>query len=346
MKYTDFYKELLREGEKTNSFGTLPDIHPYGFVVWPTGEFAVVEDWGGHEKVSGKWNGGMTGIIRSGGIRIAASKRYGPNVTYNFTYLGKVTTQKAKKTAKDLADYYKIEQRWDEASDWIMNEGVANIIEEDWENIKLDEEYPSTWNKDEFEKIQSFSGKLKYASTHLPKIASGSGRAVFKIDDSKVLKIAKNKKGLAQNNVESEYLLQKYDITARTFDRGDVVKNIGPFWIEMELAKKLTPTKFKELAGIDIKDLDSYIFRSAMKRLVAMHSPNHKAEPHRKDEEIENNQFFQDVMRLSNDYGMKNGDFGRLSSYGLVLRDGKPKIVLVDFGLTKTVFDDYYKVKL
>ena len=214
------------------------------------------------------------------------------------------------------------------------------------ENATLEEEYPSTWNKDEFEKIQSFSGKLKYAATHLPKIASGSGRAVFKIDDSKVLKIAKNKKGLAQNNVESEYLLQQYDITARTFDRGDVVKDIGPFWIEMELAKKLTTTKFKELAGIDIKDLYSYIFRSAMARADAKHRQNYKSEPHRKDAEIENNKFFQDVMGLSNDYDMQNGDFGRLSSYGLVLRDGKPKIVLVDFGLTNTVFDDFYRVNL
>ena len=113
------------------------------------------------------------------------------------------------------------------------------------EEVHLEEEYPATWNKDEFEKIQSFAGKLKYAATHLPKIASGSGRAVFKIDDSKVLKIAKNKKGLAQNNVESEYLLQKYDITARTFDRGDVVKDTGPFWIEMELAKKVVKKEIR-----------------------------------------------------------------------------------------------------
>ena len=40
------------------------------------------------------------------------------------------------------------------------------------------------------------------------------------------------------------------------------------------------------------------------------------------------------------------GDMTRLSTYGEVIRDKKPKIVLVDFGLTKTVFDDYYKVKM
>jgi hypothetical protein len=40
------------------------------------------------------------------------------------------------------------------------------------------------------------------------------------------------------------------------------------------------------------------------------------------------------------------GDMTRLSTYGEVIRDGKPKIVLVDFGLTNTVFDDFYRVKL
>lgn len=210
----------------------------------------------------------------------------------------------------------------------------------------VSEEYPTAWNKDEFEKIASFSGKLKYAATHLPKIASGSGRAVFKIDDSKVLKIAKNKKGLAQNRVESEYLLQNYDITARTFDRGDEVKNIGPFWLEMELAKKVGKKRFEELTGVTMDELHTHLMYNSTRRKYKV-APPRTPEDAAYLEKIQNNEFVIDLTNLIADYDFPDiGDMTRLSTYGEVIRDGKPKIVLVDFGLTKTVWDDYYKVKL
>jgi hypothetical protein len=53
------------------------------------------------------------------------------------------------------------------------------------------------------------------------------------IDNQKVIKIAKNKKGLAQNSVEAEAYIQNYDIVARVFDT-----DRNDFWVEMELAKK------------------------------------------------------------------------------------------------------------
>jgi hypothetical protein len=36
------------------------------------------------------------------------------------------------------------------------------------------------------------------------------------------------------------------------------------------------------------------------------------------------------------------GDFGRINSYGEVMRDGQPHVVLVDFGLSNQVWLDYY----
>ena len=209
--------------------------------------------------------------------------------------------------------------------------------------IDLTEDYPPTWNKEEFEKINSFAGKLRYANTHLAKIATGSGRAVFKIDDQKVLKIAKNKKGLAQNSVEAERFIQQYDIVARTFDRGDEVQGIGPFWVEMELAKKVGKKRFAELTKITIDDLYWYL----QERRQAQRKPNYISSiPAAKEAELDNNEFVMDLMSLVGDYDMGTGDLSRLSTYGEVLRDGQPKIVLVDFGLTNQVWDDYYKVKL
>lgn len=211
-------------------------------------------------------------------------------------------------------------------------------------NANISEDYPSSWNKEEFKKITSFQGKLTYANTHLQKIATGSGRAVFKIDEQKALKIAKNKKGLAQNSVESEPYIQNYDITAHTYDIGEELKGIGPFWVEMELARKATPTKFREITGVDIKDFGFYIHSLQQKRNVSRYY-DPVLHDHWKNK-MENNEFVQDVTKLATDYDMGVGDLGRLSSYGIVYRAGKEKVVLVDYGLTTRVYDDYYKVGL
>lgn len=64
-----------------------------------------------------------------------------------------------------------------------------------------------------------------------------------------VLKIAKNKKGLAQNRIEADRGIQQYGIVARVFDFDD--DNSFPFWVEMELAIPLSKNKkrFEQLVG-------------------------------------------------------------------------------------------------
>jgi hypothetical protein len=61
---------------------------------------------------------------------------------------------------------------------------------------------------------------------------------------------------------------------------------------------------------------------------------------------MENNEFIIDLTSLDADYDFSTGDQGRLSTYGEVIRDGKPKIVIVDAGLTQGVYNDFYKVNM
>ena len=68
----------------------------------------------------------------------------------------------------------------------------------------MGEDYPSSWNIEEFKSLRSFAERKRYCDANLQKIASGSGRIVYKVDNQKVLKLAKNKKGVAQNEIESE----------------------------------------------------------------------------------------------------------------------------------------------
>lgn len=202
------------------------------------------------------------------------------------------------------------------------------------------EDYPQTWSKEEFENIRSFAGKLKYANNHLQRLASGSGRTVFKIDDQKVLKIAKNRKGLAQNQVESDRGIQNYGVTAKVFDVGDEIHDIGPFWIESEFCKKIGPKRFQQLTGVTLEEVLAYMTEILEPR-------NHwrgNLDPKLK-RRLDDNEFIIDVLRFAGDYDQQIGDYGRASTWGETISDGKPAVVLVDFGLNRSVWNDYYKVK-
>ena len=74
------------------------------------------------------------------------------------------------------------------------------------EALELEEAvYPESFDLETFKKIPTFKGRTQYVAERLPKLGAGSSRIVYKIDDGTVLKLAKNQKGLAQNNLEIEY---------------------------------------------------------------------------------------------------------------------------------------------
>ena len=126
---------------------------------------------------------------------------------------------------------------------------IRKIIKEEIEQF-MKEDYPSSFSMDEFKKLTSFAKRIVYCQEHLQRISSGSSRIVYKIDDEKVLKLAKNKKGLAQNSTEIEQgqYSDLDDILAKVFD-----SEANNLWVEMELARKLTKSKFKQITGFEFK---------------------------------------------------------------------------------------------
>jgi hypothetical protein len=190
---------------------------------------------------------------------------------------------------------------------------------------------------DEFEEIKSFNGKIKYADQNLQRIGSGTGRVVYDIDGEKIFKIAKNVKGIAQNEAEED--------AARHKDYDDIITNIyesanDDSWLIVEKAKKVNEKRIKELTGIpSLNDLYMY-FRN-------FSSENHGG---RKifgldaniENELNNNEFVQRLINFSTDYSQHTGDYCRPSTYGEVMREGSPSIVLTDYGLNDEVYDTYY----
>lgn len=202
--------------------------------------------------------------------------------------------------------------------------------------------YPASFSFQEFDNITSYAHKIKYATQHLQRLSSGSSRVIFKIDDEKVLKVAKNIKGLAQNNTEQDYYIQQWhsDIVAKVFKVGDEVKNVGPFYLEMELARKITPKRFQTILGISVDEIGKYLLHMSVlhgKRRYGYWDDNARVA------ELDEMEFVRELWEMIQNFNMAYpGDFSRINSYGEVLRDGEPTVVLVDFGLSHGVWMDYY----
>lgn len=201
----------------------------------------------------------------------------------------------------------------------------------------LDEDYPSSFSMDEFKKLNSFNKRVKYCEANLKRISSGSSRIVYLIDDDKVLKLAKNTKGVAQCDVEIEYgnYYDISDIVAKTFD-----SHPDGLWVEMELARKLTSSDFKRITGFNFKDFGQAVLYHA-------HVANGRGNnPHFKPKDYDNmweEEFSSSIFNFIGGYGIsKAGDLARFNSYGVVDRDGDDTIVIIDYGLTDDVYDSYY----
>lgn len=205
-------------------------------------------------------------------------------------------------------------------------------------DMELGEEYPVSWNIEEFKKLYSFSKRIKYCEQHLVRISSGSSRVVYKIDDEKVLKLAKNKKGIAQNEVEIMY--------GNSYDISDVIAKVYEYdennlWVEMELARKVTPKIFNDVVGVTF---DDYCNALRYQHGLAIKNNNRISKPDNMEVMWEND-FVNSMLQFMTNYDLPVGDLCRLTSYGLVKREGQDSIVMIDYGLTEDVYKTYYKKK-
>jgi hypothetical protein len=204
------------------------------------------------------------------------------------------------------------------------------------ENMMIDEEYPTSFNMEHFNTLTKFSERVRYCEENLKRISSGSARIVYMIDNTKVIKLAKNKKGLAQNEVEIQWGQDSYfgSILAHTF-----MYHPDDLYVEMELARKVSKADFLRLTGCKIDEMSIYLTNESLlnrsKRAIYSVAPE-------VTEMLEENDFVQSIKEFMFTIDAPAGDFGRLNSYGIVKRNGEDDIVLIDFGLTTDIYDTYY----
>jgi len=220
--------------------------------------------------------------------------------------------------------------------DFIKKKLSENMTFELLENMMVDEDYPTTFDMDHFKTLTKFAERVRYCEEHLKRISSGSARIVYMVDDTKVLKLAKNQKGLAQNEVEIQWGQDSYfgSILAHTF-----MYHPDDLWVEMELARKVSKKDFQRLTDCTIDEMNDYLINfneiNRGKRPIFSMDPEVKAR-------LDENEFVSAIVDFMANIGAPAGDFGRLNSYGIIQRGGQDDIVLIDFGLTNDVYQTYY----
>lgn len=202
---------------------------------------------------------------------------------------------------------------------------------------------PADWDKEVYKHNVSFAKQLKYATERATKLGQGSSRVAFEIEFQgrpTILKIAKNKKGLAQNEFESElfndWYFRQYDFVIPIIDYDEA--NPQPRWIHTEKAEKMTIGKFRKFSGgLDINTLINYALD-----VTGNNRRGYKL--YNKDKIDTENEFVSDFVDfVANYHGtVMMEDFAQKANWGIYR--GRP--VIIDFGLSPEIYKLHYSRKM
>ena len=206
---------------------------------------------------------------------------------------------------------------------------------------------PADWDASQYSPGSTFKQRLGYALERAKRIGSGSSRIATDIEYEgrpTVLKIAKNRMGLAQNNVEVDILDDGYAsqlgilIPMIDYDK----QNREPTWIHTELAQKATEKQLAELMGVD--SLNEIVqLATAMSGKSKLYNYQqliaHMKKKGKSEEQIDTaNEYANKLVDLSSSYEVELGDLNRKANWGLY--QGKP--VIIDAGANSNFFTQFF----
>lgn len=125
----------------------------------------------------------------------------------------------------------------------------------------LEAPLPSDWDDAIYNPNVSFKKRVDYAKQMALKLGSGSSRIAFEIPyegRKTVLKVAKNKKGVAQNKAEYDILTDGYYSKLEIFIPCIDADERGFTWIHTEYASKATVSGFVKECGLTPDQLVNY----------------------------------------------------------------------------------------
>jgi len=229
-------------------------------------------------------------------------------------------------------------QRWTPTNKLPIQESIMNFKEYFDEAVLTEDPLPPDWDSGVYSDKTSFAKQVKYAMERAAKMGTGSSRVVFNIQfegRETALKVAKNAKGLAQNQREADYSLYRMypDITIPLIDYDEV--NYPPKWIHFEKAQKLTAAKFKQITGMDFTRFGLALRNSEVSGRG--YGVSYTIKPDEL-EIIEQSELYNDVVDLMGNFDILAGDLTRTANWGLY--EGRP--VIIDLGFSSDVKKQHY----
>lgn len=193
------------------------------------------------------------------------------------------------------------------------------------------------FNAEKFKKFKSLPERYYYLKTrrNVKKLGSGSSRIVYLVNNDFVIKLANGNRGNGQNKSEvmavwcgdPKYYTEIYDYAS------------DYSWLFVEMAYPIKAKDFEKYFGFSLSELYDALAYS----FHFFKTPNDKEEyddsAYRK---LRKNSWFKGLEKMINACGLEPGDIGKPNSWGITKNN---KIVLLDYGLSDTVFNTYYKAK-
>ena len=169
-------------------------------------------------------------------------------------------------------------------------------------------------------------------------LGQGSSREVFALDAKRALKMARNEKGIAQNQAE---------LSIATDAEGGLVAKIFQYdpeykWLVSELVRPITSgEEFKHLTGISWGVFVHLIYHSYDWEHVLLTIDPWRLEPGETPEKIRKSPFLVKAMAglSSIQETLLEGDLVRLDHWG---KTPDQRVVLLDYGFTEDVAMDHY----
>jgi hypothetical protein len=200
---------------------------------------------------------------------------------------------------------------------------------------------PAKFDEKELNKTNTFKHKINYFMAQARRVGGGSSRVAFVVNHENrpvVIKIAKNKKGLVQNEHEVEMLTDWYvrslNITIPLIDYDK--ENSPPFWLMTEYADKAKESDFKKTFNVTLYYLMKCI-TTHIKGISSQISDKANGCSAINVESDEYNSLF-DLMGNVGDDLISHADLAILSNWG----EYKGRLVVIDAGASKEIIQRLY----
>lgn len=209
-------------------------------------------------------------------------------------------------------------------------------------DILTESPLPDDWDSTIYNDRVPFKHRVEYAKERAIQLGRGSSRVVFKIPyqgRKTALKVAANRKGMAQNEAEAmlleDYILRDLGIVIPLIDYDE--SSAYPTWIHVEKAEKARKSDFQRILGARMEEVFNYVIWASGKNLwTSMGDVSAEAFEDRVNTDHD---VIQGLIFLISNYDIQVADLERITNWGIY----RGRLVIIDIGLTDDVYTSYYR---